>query len=268
MVEKVSVARGKGSRLGLGKAGVPRTRTRKNWPLASRRASLTRSRWIRSRPSRTLSRRSRSPWTSRVPRPCEADRVAGEPDRVEQGLAVLDPEGDVGRVERGLGGRREAEELEQGEEAGELAEVALGDVRLALALEGPQVVAQTVEVELAGDLAAEPLAAGERPGIALKVGAMQLERGVVAGRAVEADLETADDLAAEQAAADVAQRGEALLDVQGRFQLRDLLAVQADAAQIQGAMDFQVAAVGFTPDVGKLPLHVLQRQAGLDACCR
>ena len=137
-------------------------------------------------------------------------------------------------------------------------------MRLALALEGPQVVAQAVEAELAGDLALEPLAAGERLGIALEVGAAELERGVVAGRAVEADLETADDLAAEQAAADVAQRGEAVLDVQGRFQLRDLLAVQADAAEVQGTVDFQVPAVGFTPDVGKLALHVLQRQAGLD----
>src|SRR5205814_6563439 len=109
----------------------------------------------------------------------KAEGVARELDRVDDRPAVLDPEGDVGPVERGLGGGREPEDLEQREVGGQLAEVALGDVRLTLALEGPQVVAPAVERELAGDLAAEPLVARKVPGVALEVGAAERQLGFI-----------------------------------------------------------------------------------------
>ena len=122
------------------------------------------------------------PLHAQRPPAVEAEGVAGELDRVEVRLAVADRDGDVGRVERRLGRRREPEDVDEPEVDRERAEVPLGDVGLARPLEGPQVVAQAVQGDPAGEQAAERLLAREGLGVALEVGPLQLDRrGVLRG---------------------------------------------------------------------------------------
>ena len=87
----------------LRKRGCAHTWAIKNRPLASRSTSLTPLMWNRSRPKRTLSRRSMLPWGSRVPWPW---RLKALPVNLIGSMvdALNDREGDVGRVERGLAG--------------------------------------------------------------------------------------------------------------------------------------------------------------------
>ena len=108
------------------------------------------------------------------------------------------------------------------------------------------------------------LLAREGLGVALEVGPLHLDRRGVLGGGVEAELDLARDRPAQQGAPDVLEPGAALLDAERGFELRDLLAHDVDAVEIQRAVDLEVPAVEEPLDVVDLPLHVLQRQVGLD----
>ena len=114
---------------------------------------------------------------------------------------------------------------------------------LAGPLQGMQVVAQAVQGDPAGEQAAERLLAREGPSVPLEVGLLQFDRRGVLGGGVEAELDPARDRASQQRAPDVLESGAALRDVQRGFELRDLLAHDVDAVQIEHAVDLEVLAV-------------------------
>ena len=107
----------------------------------------------------------------------------------------------------------------EAEEDGQLAEVAVGDVGLALPLERPDVAAQAVALDARVDVAAVRPAPAERPRVFLEPGPVQGHRRRVARRGIQRDPAPAPELAAEERPAQVQQLGHAVLHAERRLDL-------------------------------------------------
>ncbi len=111
--------------------------------------------------------------------------------------------------------RDEIQRLEQAEDEGQLAEVAVVETGLAQAVETSRVAAGAGQFDGAADPAREVLVAGQGLGVAGEVSTFEAQAGAVLGCRVELDLQAATDRAAEQLGGDVAEHGSALADRQG-----------------------------------------------------
>ena len=158
---------------------------------------------------------------------------------------------DVGRVERRLAraarpaGQGKAGDVEvrgdlvgKPKKRGQLAQVALGDVSLAAAVKIAHVVAPAIELDPGIDLAPVGLPARDRARVFLELGAADRQGRVVARRGIERDPAVfTQELAFQEVALHVIEPGHSLLDVKRRLDLRDLLAQQAHALELQGSLE-------------------------------
>src|SRR4029077_7285999 len=102
---------------------------------------------------------------------------------------------------------------------GELAQVALGDVRLASAVQVPDVVALAVNLDLGGDITPVGLAARDGAGVFLKLGPLQRQCRMIARRLDEPDPAwfAGEDLASQEPAADAVELRHSILDLERRL---------------------------------------------------
>ena len=103
------------------------------------------------------------------------------------------------------------------------------------------------------------------PRIGVKLCPGEPQRGAVLGCGVQADRAAAHQLAPQQVARQVFQPGLPVLDVERRLQVGDLLTHQADAHELDDAVNLERPAVGPAAHVLELALDVLQRDARLEA---
>src|SRR5271165_2676144 len=202
----------------------------------------------------------------------QADGAAGELDRVEDRRAMVDPERDVRGIKGGLsrGPRRieqrqvAVQEVDEPQRDGQLAQVSLGDVCLALALDAADVVAQAAQIDRGVQRAAVRLPAGERPGIFLELCTGKSQRSAILRGGIETDRAAALQITSEQFSPQAVEPGRSALEVKGRFDVGDLLPQQTDAVQPDNPVDFQCLSIGPAANFLELALDMFERNPGFE----